>query len=26
PGHRWLREQILAICGVGRSVMTKEPV
>ncbi|MBZ1933697.1 LysR family transcriptional regulator, partial [Klebsiella pneumoniae] len=25
-GHRWLREQILAICGVGRSVMTKEPV
>ena len=26
PGHRWLREQILAICGVARSVMTKEPV
>ncbi|MFZ6403770.1 hypothetical protein ACO0JD_24480, partial [Klebsiella pneumoniae] len=24
--HRWLREQILAICGVARSVMTKEPV
>lgn len=26
PGHRWLREQILAICGVARSAMTKEPV
>lgn len=26
PGHRWLREQILAICGVQRSDMIKGAV